>query len=343
MLWLTVPLGMSVRLDKFLADQAPEHSRSAWQAAIRQGAVTVNGRPGKPGQLLHGGEVIRAQPPEPAPAAALRPAEELPPTLIVFEDSDLVIVNKPRGMVVHPARGHHGDSLVERLVDRLDASARAESPVRPGVVHRLDRDTTGLLLLAKTAAARRYLAGAMQAGAVRREYVALVQGWPEPPEGVIEAPIGRDPGNRLRMAVVWQGRPARTRFRVMCRYVRPFPVAALWLALESGRTHQIRVHLASLGHPVLGDPLYGRGPQLGLPAQALHAFRLRFPHPGDGRRVEALAPVPPDWNTAWGALEPDAAADAAAFGGWWRQVRAGPAQVRGPEAEPWFSPPAGWD
>ncbi|MCY0885454.1 MAG: RluA family pseudouridine synthase [Firmicutes bacterium] len=287
------------RLDRYLARHFPEHSRTAWQHLIAQGAVTVNGRPAVARHPVQPGQIIAW----PVGAAALLEAElagqgpvEGPDLshLVIYEDDAILVVNKPRGLVVHPARGHLGDTLIEGLLHRLTPSPEAPA-LRPGVVHRLDRDTTGLMVVAKTETARTRLAAALQVRLVHRAYMALVRGHPHPREGWLEAPIGRDPRNRQRMAVVLGGRQARTRYRT-CRVWPGY--ALLSVELETGRTHQIRVHLAAAGHPVVGDPLYGAGPELGFPAQALHAWRLEFHHPMTGAKLAFTAPPPEDWAPA---------------------------------------------
>ncbi len=217
-----------------------------------------------------------------------------------YEDDDLLVVNKPAGLAVHPGPGHPGGTLVNALLARVPALAKVGGPLRPGIVHRLDKDTSGVLLVAKTETALAALQAAIKAREVQREYLALVQGLVAAEEGTIEAPIARHPRHRRRMAVVPRGRRAVTRYRVRER----FAVATLVEAsLQTGRTHQIRVHFAHLGHPVVGDPVYGgKGERWGMTRQALHAFRLDFTHPGSGAPIAVEAPLPEDMARALDAV-----------------------------------------
>ena len=212
---------------------------------------------------------------------------------IVLEDEHLIVVDKPDGVTVHPGPGHRGDTLIEALTaSRPGLAGVGSDPERPGVVHRLDKDTSGLLLVAKTNAALKSLSAAIKARDIVRTYTALVAGRINPEQGVIEAPIGRDPANRMRQAVISLGKPARTRYRV----VRPVSGASLIeVVLETGRMHQIRVHMAAMKHPVIGDRTYGNipGPP-GLGRQFLHATRLEFQHPATGETVKAESELPPD-------------------------------------------------
>lgn len=301
------------RLDRWLTEQFPEHSRTTWQSWIRDGAVAVNGRVvHKTGYIVESDDTVVCHLPEDvSPSQPVRPAASSQgDRWIVYEDDWILVVNKPRGVVVHPARGHHGDTLVEQLWDKLADSVEPQAPERPGVVHRLDRDTTGLLLLARCPAMRYALSRMIQERQVRREYVALVWGQVDPPQGAIEAPIGRDPGNRLKMAAVYQGKSARTHYHTWATWpavpgVRR-AVSCLALRLDTGRMHQIRVHLAAAGYPVVGDPLYGHAPEMGFGAQALHAYRLQFHHPATGRSLVFEAMPPADWIPGIRALGPAA-------------------------------------
>lgn len=234
---------------------------------------------------------------------------------VVHVDDEIIVIDKPPGLVVHPGPGHRGSTLVHGLLARfpdLDPSdgVVVGEPSRPGLVHRLDRGTSGLLVVARTPHAYESLVGQLQTHSVQRIYTALVRGHPEHPHGVIDAPIGRSRRDPLRMAVVADGRPSRTHFDVEHLFLndrreRPTAVALLTCGLETGRTHQIRVHLASIGHPVVGDPLYGgpdRRPHMTRPF--LHARRLSFLHPGTGERVTYDAPVPDDLTAVLADLEP---------------------------------------
>ena len=221
---------------------------------------------------------------------------------IVLEDEHLIVVDKPAGVTVHPGPGHRGDTLIEALTaSRPGLAGVGSDPERPGVVHRLDKDTSGLLLIAKTQAAFSTLSAAIKSRAVVRTYTALVLGRINPEQGVIEAPVGRDPANRTRQAVISSGKPARTRYRV----VRPMSaVSLLEVVLETGRMHQVRVHMAAMKHPVIGDRTYGSvlGPP-GLERQFLHATRLEFQHPATGETVTAESGLPDDLKEALARYE----------------------------------------
>jgi 23S rRNA pseudouridine1911/1915/1917 synthase len=286
------------RLDRFLADIVPGLSRTRAQALIEQGAVRVDGRPGRASQTVVAGQRVEvAATPAVAREAAPPPlAPEPIPVLILFEDPYLLVVDKPAGLVVHPAPGHPSGTLVNALLERLaPAGMGAEgSPLRPGIVHRLDKDTSGLMVVACDAATLAGLAAQMKAHHTVKRYLALVEGHMPVPEGAIEAPIGRDPRQRQRMALVSMaggGREARTRFRVLRE---AHGRSLLELQLETGRTHQIRVHLAAVGHPVVGDPTYGRPQAPRPPRQFLHAAHLEFEHPATGTWMTFDAPLPAD-------------------------------------------------
>ena len=283
-----------VRLDVAVADMLDGLSRSAARRLIQDGHVSVTGETRLRGssRLKHGDEVVVEFPDESIDVGSLAGVEYE----IVLEDEHLIVVDKPAGVTVHPGPGHRGDTLIEALTASRPGLAAVGDPERPGVVHRLDKDTSGLLLIAKTDAALRSLAGAIKARDVVRTYTALVAGRINPEQGVIEAPVGRDPTNRTRQAVVSSGRPARTRYRV----VRPMSGASLLeVVLETGRMHQIRVHMAAMDHPVIGDRTYGKvlGPP-GLGRQFLHATRLEFQHPDTGEAVEAESELPDDLRDA---------------------------------------------
>ncbi len=290
-----VPDGTAGRVDRLVAD-ATGLSRSHVQKLISDGRLTVDGEPLRANAIVSAGTEVRLDVPEPV-ALDLAPAPDIP-LRIVYEDDDLLIVDKPAGLVVHPSPGHHdGDTLVNALLARAGGAEYGgiAGVARPGIVHRLDRDTSGLLMVAKHDAAQHSLMTQLKARRVRKTYQALVAGNVAAAVGRIEAPIGRDPKHRTRMAVVPDGRPSVTGYRVRERF-------AGWTLLEldlvTGRTHQIRVHLDGIGHPVAGDPVYGtgtsrRGPE-GLGRMFLHAWRLELAAPGDGHLIRATAPLPDD-------------------------------------------------
>ncbi len=288
------------RLDHALVLLRPELSRTRAQAAIRAGEVTVNGRAVKASHLLEEGQRLALAPTlgqRVSVGDAPLPQPEAIPLPVLYEDDALLVVNKPAGLVTHPAPGHATGTLVNALLAHLPELAEADSeadPARPGIVHRLDKDTSGLLVIAKTAAAHTALARQMRDRTMVKRYLALVEGHMDVAEGTIEAPIGRDPRYRQRMALVSVargGREARTRFRVV-REIRGRTL--LDVQLETGRTHQIRVHLAAVRHPVVGDTLYGRSQPPMPPRMFLHAAHLSFTHPVTGEWVSFDAPLPPD-------------------------------------------------
>ena len=288
---LTVsPQQAGQRLDQFLAD--PLGSRSRAQQLIEAGRVTVNGRPRPKRTLVEAADRVEVeqQPLSPTPDDGA-PA----PFSVIYEDEHLVVVDKPAGVVVHPARGHATGTLAQALGGR---SAGGEEPWRAGIVHRLDRDTSGLLVVAKSDSVHRDLKSLLAARRLRREYLALVDGHPSARSGTIDAPIGRDRHDRLKVSIdTERPRTARTHFEVE----RLLPEAALLrVTLETGRTHQIRVHLAAIGHPVSGDPLYGVAGRYGLTRQFLHAGRLTFEHPVTGELLDLRAPTPDDLEKALG-------------------------------------------
>jgi 23S rRNA pseudouridine1911/1915/1917 synthase len=266
--------------------RAANAPRSAVAAALREGRVLLNGESPKPSTAVAAGDSIAFHVPPPAPLEVH--AEQIPLD-VVYEDDDILVVDKPAGMVTHPAHGSRRGTLVNALLAHV--GALPGDPLRPGLVHRLDRDTSGLLVVAKTPQALRVLGKAMQRRQVEREYLGLVAGIPEQERGKIEGPIGRDPRQRLRFAIRAEGRPAVTHYEIRQRF---HGASELLFRLETGRTHQIRVHMSALGHPVLGDPLYGRrDPRLAVAGQALHAWRLRFLHPRTGEPLAFESP-PPD-------------------------------------------------
>ncbi len=290
--YLVAEDGEGERLDAFLAGAASP-SRSFLQGLIREGHVQVNGRKAKVAQRLRSGDRITVVMPPPRENTL---AAEALPLEIVYEDEVLLVVNKPKGMVVHPSAGHQRGTLVNALLSRLGDVSCVGGALRPGIVHRLDKDTSGLLMVAKNDEVHLCLSDQIKKRTVKREYLALVHGVPSPDEGLLEGGIGRHPTKRARMAVVEGGRPAATAFQVEERFAA---YALLRLTLRSGRTHQIRVHLEAWGFPVVGDPLYARRENnLGLTGQALHAQRLAFDHPTTGQRLEFEAPPPEDFRVA---------------------------------------------
>ncbi len=276
------------RLDRVTAALHPELSRTAIAHLIEGGKVTVNGRVVKAAARPIAGAVIELELPDAAPATA---AAEAIPLRVVYEDDALVVVDKPAGMVVHPAPGNLSGTLVNALLGRY-ATLPGE-PFRPGIVHRLDKDTSGLIVVARTPSALAALAGSFKQRQVHKEYLALVVGTPCPPVGRISGEIGRDPRQRQRMAVVAMGgREADTTYRTLETLGG---YSLLEVVLGTGRTHQIRVHFRAMGLPIAGDAVYGRpAPALGLSRQFLHAARLRFAHPVSGEELDLQAPLPPD-------------------------------------------------
>ena len=281
------------RLDRFLA--AAVGSRARAQALIDAGLVRVDGSLLPKRHLVRGGEAVEIEGlPVEAAAAAAEPA----PFDVAYEDEHLLVVDKPAGVVVHPARGHWAGTLAQALEGR---AAGGENPSRPGIVHRLDRDTSGLLVVAKDDAVHRALKVLLAHRRLRREYLALVDGHPPARTGTIDAPIGRHRRDRKLMSIESDDpREARTHFELE----RLLPDAALLrVVLDTGRTHQIRVHLAAIGHPVAGDPQYGKPGQFGLARQFLHAARLAFPHPVTGEEIDVRSELPSDLVKALAVAE----------------------------------------
>ena len=274
------------RLDKALTKLLPQTSRSQVQRWIENGNVTVDGEVVKPRLKLKIGQVIQVTEPQPQ---RIDLAPEKIPLEIVYEDQDVVVVNKPQGMVVHPAAGHSNHTLVNALLYHCPLST-INGELRPGIVHRIDKDTSGLLMVAKNDQAHQSLAAQLKAKTTAREYLALVHGVIKEGQGTINAPLGRSPKDRKRQAIVADGRPAVTHFRVVERYNKYTLVAC---RLETGRTHQIRVHMKSINHPLVGDPLYGPRKTITGQGQFLHARLLGFNHPITGKRITLTAPLPP--------------------------------------------------
>lgn len=288
----TVQPGEENRLDKYLAEKLPEHSRTRLQALIRNGAVTVNASPvTKTGFLVEaGGEIVIEVP-------AVEPVELTPeniPLDIVFENDDLVIVNKPAGMVVHPAPGHSSGTLVHAALGSFSGLEGIGGEMRPGIVHRLDKDTSGLIIVAKNDRAHRWLQDQFRLRKVQKVYIALVDGKPPTPSGRVEAAIARDPSHRKQMAVVSEGRgrPAVTEYKTLVQFPNHTLVEAHPF---TGRTHQIRLHMAFLGCPITGDHIYGhKRPSLEISRHFLHAAKISITLPGEKQPSTFSADLPED-------------------------------------------------
>ncbi len=297
------PASVSIHSRRDLAELLPDLSRSFLARLIDDGRIAVSGEVVvKPSFHVAAGQSITVEIPSPTPATAA--SQDLPLT-ILHEDDDLVVIDKPAGLVVHPSAGHGDGTLVNALLFHVHDLSGVGGEIRPGIVHRLDKDTSGVMVIAKNDAAHRALTSAWNGSSVIKEYLALVYGTPSPSRGRVDAPIGRDPRNRKRMAVVRDGRQAVTEYDV----IQPLRYLALVRCrLHSGRTHQIRVHMKHLGHPIVGDPVYS-GPQWkGIPdkrlqktlaalgRQALHATLLTIPHPRTGTMMTFNSPLPADLN-----------------------------------------------
>ncbi len=281
------------RLDRYLAEQLQGHSRAEVQRWIKAGLARINGKPARPGMALKPGDVVTLTIPEP-PRTELLP-EDIP-LVILYEDADIIAIDKPAGMVVHPAVGHSSGTLVNAILWHFPDLEGVGEGGRPGIVHRLDKDTSGIILVAKNPQAHRHLQAQFKDRTIEKTYLALVHGHVSPEQGLIDAPIGRHQRHRKRMAVVpaAKGREARTEYEVLAFYDANTLVAAHPL---TGRTHQIRVHFASIGHPVVGDAVYGRRDVYKLGRHFLHAHRIRFRRPADDEWIELESPLPPDLQT----------------------------------------------
>lgn len=310
---LTVEEGHEARLDRFVSDHL-DLSRTRAQKLVSAGLVTIDGRAGKKSEVVEVGASVVVTIP---PVEEVKLEAEDIPLDIVFEDEQLLVVNKAAGMVVHPAPGHRRGTLVNALLWHVPDLAGVGGRARPGIVHRLDRDTSGLLVVAKTDRAHRVLSDALRARRVKRFYLAAAWGHLTESPHIVDAPIGRDPRDRKRMTVTEDGRTATTRLEVKERWKR---ADLLQVALKTGRTHQIRVHLAHIGHPVVGDAVYGVGWERGLGGpsrrwvdemsrrikrQFLHAAELSFVHPESGEVVHFRAELPPELATVakWARAE----------------------------------------
>lgn len=277
------------RVDRFLADVLPDFTRSHLQKLLESGLVQVNGRPVKASFKVKAGENITVQIPEPKEPDIL---PEAIPLKIVYEDADMLVVDKPQGMVVHPAAGNYTGTLVNALLDYCgDSLSGINGEKRPGILHRIDKDTSGLLMVAKNDMAHSALAAQIKAHSLTRAYKALVHGGFREDSGRIALPIGRHPNDRKKMAVTYQNsREAATRYRVLERFLG---YTLLECRLETGRTHQIRVHMSHEGHPIVGDPVYGtKKKPFSLNGQLLHAWQIGFLHPRTGEYMEFTSPLP---------------------------------------------------
>ena len=305
--WRVEEAAAGERLDRHAAArlQVARHQVQRW---IRDGRVLVDGGPAKPAHPLAGGELVECSPPPPPGDDELRPeAGEL---RLLHEDAELVVVDKPAGLAVHRGAGRPGGTLANRLLARYPEMAAVGGAGRPGIVHRLDLDTTGAMAVARTPAAYQALSEAFAERRVDKAYLAIVYGEPRPPEGRIERPLGRHSRDRKRMVVRADGRPAITDYRTLDA---DGGIAVVEARPVTGRTHQIRVHLKAAGHPLVGDPVYGearwraqpaprRGPLRRFPRPALHAWRLTLDHPGTGERLTFTAPPPGDLDRLWREL-----------------------------------------
>lgn len=287
----------AVRLDKFVGERCPEISRTHAQQLITDGFVTVNGKTAKSSLKLNNGDIVDVIiPPE---VISTLEAEDIPLN-IIYEDKDLLVIDKPAGLAVHPAPGTPAGTLVNALLHYLPALAKEADDLavdethRPGIVHRLDKETSGVIIVAKNRTAQANLSDQFKNRTVKKTYITLVKGNLTPEQGIIEADIGRDPKNRQRMAVVADGRDARTNYKVIKYYGNN---TLLEIHPETGRTHQIRVHLAAIGYPVLGDKTYGL-PLKNLERQFLHAGKIGFKLPSTGKWVEFESPLPADLQKA---------------------------------------------
>lgn len=277
------------RLDAFLSRALPEISRSAAQKLIAEGNVLLDGKPAKKNDRLEPGQTVSVTIPEPKPVDVTPTEMQLD---IVYEDEDVAVINKPKGLVVHPAAGHQDDTLVNGLLYAMgDSLSGINGELRPGIVHRIDKDTSGLLAIAKNDLAHSVLASQLKDHTMCRTYDAIVCGNLKDDTGTVDAPIGRSPSDRKKMCVITRNsKPAVTHYEVVKRYKGYTHIRC---RLETGRTHQIRVHMAYIGHPLLGDTVYGhKKPELGQSSQCLHASLLQFTHPRTGRPVLVYAPLP---------------------------------------------------
>lgn len=280
----------NVRLDRYLAQVLPQSSRAHLQKLIRQGHVLINGQMAKPSQKLTRTDRITVDlPPLTGP-----PLAEPIPVAIIYEDEDILVVDKPAGMIVHPAPGHPSHTLVNAILACCPSLAISNEIMRPGIVHRLDKDTSGLIVIAKNDLAREYLVSQFKSHTVSKKYLVLVKGRLSPEQGIVEAPIGRDPNHRQRMAISEAGKQAITQYQVR-EYFDDYTLVEI--SPLTGRTHQIRVHLSAIGYPVVGDPIYGVK-STHLKRQFIHAYRLGFRLPSTKQYREFNSPLPAELEQA---------------------------------------------
>ena len=287
---ITVEAG-ELRLDQFLARRDLGLTRSRLRQLIGEGKVKVNGSAAKPAHRVRSGDRVLVTVPPPRPSVAV--PQDIPLT-VVFQDPALVVIDKPAGLAAHPGPGHPDQTLVNGLLALCPDIQGIGGEIRPGIVHRLDKDTSGLMIAAKTEAAHHDLSRQIKDRSVEKGYLALVEGTPASESGVIDVPIGRDPRRRTRMAVATEGRESRTGYRLL---ERAGGHSLLELRLHTGRTHQARVHLAWLGHPIFGDAVYGKRSRI-LPRHFLHAHSLAFAHPSTGEPLRFSSPLPEDLAAA---------------------------------------------
>ncbi len=283
-----------LRLDKCVVQQRPSLSRAHVQKLIEEDLVTVNGQAVRSSYIVQPGDRIRVR----VPAAGRTLRQEQIPLDIVYEDDQVLVIDKPAGLTVHPAPGHPSGTLVNAILAHIPELAAKDTSSRPGLVHRLDKDTSGLMVIARTAKAQENLVHQFKERTLHKKYIVLVLGRVSPEKGAIEAPVGRHPSQRQRMAVVEGGLPARTEYRVL-RYLKGYTL--LEASPVTGRTHQIRVHLAAIGHPVAGDKTYG-GKSSYVPRQFVHASHLAFSHPDSGQIVEFSSDLPADLEAVLAAI-----------------------------------------
>lgn len=296
--FVVAPGEEALRIDKLLTTKLEDYSRSQVQQLIEEGKVKLDGRPVKGNMRGKQGDLVEIILPEPEQMEIL---PETIPLEIVYEDEDLLVIDKPQGLVVHPAPGNKKGTLVNALLYYYPAIAKVNDPKRPGIIHRLDKDTSGLMVVAKNNFAFQKIAVQLKAYEAKRHYLAIVHGKIAEEGGRIDAPIGRHPVERKKMAVTDQGgKPALTEYWVKKRFEK---YTYLEVGLHTGRTHQIRVHLAFIGHPILGDPVYGiKKKHFGVDTQMLHAYKLGFKHPNGGKYIEFISPLPTDFENLLGQL-----------------------------------------